>query len=515
MAPRLFVIVPIMAILAASCSREPAPAKPPSQDSAASATAAVEGDLPPADGTPAKDTSAPPELPSVLDVAVEPHTGDLDEILKRRQIRMLVATDRTHFFFDGGEQKGITADAIAAFDAWINKELNTPKNLRLQVIVVPLRRDQLAKALIEGRGDVIATYITDTPERRKVVDFADGGFKVNEVFVSGKTDTILTNVDELAGREVWVRRGSAYYDSLIALNTKLTARGLKPVVIRELDPAIETDEALEMVNAGVIPATVADRYVARLWTGVLPEIQVHEAVVLRADAPFTWAVRKDSPKLRELSSKFQKTHGEGTLWGNMKFKEYFVNGRFINNPRRAKDEERFRETRKLFEQYGGQYSLDWLLVAAQAYQESGLDHGRRSHVGAIGIMQVMPATARDPRIGIPNIQELDRNIEAGTKYLRFVIDQYYKDEPMTQIDKALFALASYNAGPAKVAKLRAEARKIGLDPNVWFENVEIIAARRVGAETVTYVRNIYKYYLAYRLMEEQSAIKPAASKAST
>jgi membrane-bound lytic murein transglycosylase MltF len=513
MASRLLVII-LMSSVAFGCSRESEPANPASQSSAERPPEAV-GDLPPADGTPAEDKSAPPALPSILDLAIEPHTGDLDEILKRRQIRMLVATDRTHFFFDGGEQKGVTADAIAEFDRWINEELKTPKNLRVQVVVVPLRRDQLAKALLEGRGDVIATYVTDTPERRKMVDFADAGFKVNEVFVSGKADAALTNVDQLSGREVWVRRGSAYDDSLIALNTKLAERGLKPVVIRELDPAIETDEALEMVNAGVIPATVADRYVAKLWAGVLPEIQVHEGVVLRAEAPFTWAVRKDSPKLRELLSKFQRTHGEGTLWGNMKFKEYFVDGRFIRNPRRAKDAERLRETRKLFEQYGGQYSLDWLLVAAQSYQESGLDHGRKSHVGAIGIMQVMPATARDPRIGIPNIHELDRNIEAGTKYLRFVIDQYYKDEPMTKIDKALFALASYNAGPARVAKLRAEAQKVGLDPNVWFENVEIIAARRIGAETVTYVRNIYKYYLAYRLMEEQGAIKSAAAKAST
>lgn len=509
MTPRVFVIALIVSILVCSCSRESAPAKPAPQSGAARAPAGVESDLPPADGTPARDTSAPPALPSVLDLVIEPHTGDLDEILKRRQIRMLVATDRTHFFFDGGEQKGVTADAIAEFDRWINKELKTPKNQRIQVVVAPMRRDLLTKALLEGRGDVIATYVTDTSERRKQVDFADGGFKVNEVFVTGKTDAVLTNVDQLAGREAWVRRGSAYYESLTALNTKFAERGLKPVVIRELDPAIETDEALEMINAGVIQATVADRYVAKLWVNILPEIQVHEAVVLRADAPFTWAVRKDSPKLRELISKFQKTHGEGTLWGNMKLKEYFVNGKLIQNPRRAQDAERLRETRKLFEQYGDQYSLDWLLVAAQAYQESGLDHGRKSRVGAIGIMQVMPATARDPRIGIPNIQELDRNIEAGTKYLRFVIDQYYKDEPMTRIDKALFALASYNAGPAKVAKLRAEAKKIGLDPNIWFDNVEIVAARRVGAETVTYVRNIHKYYLAYKLMEEQGEIKPA------
>ena len=233
--------------------------------------------------------------------------------------------------------------------------------------------------------------------------------------------------------------------------------------------------------------------------------------MLRADAPFTWAVRKDSPKLRELISKFQKTHGEGTLWGNMKIKEYFVNGTFIQNPRRAKDAARLRETRKFSSstaisiRWTGYWSL------RRRIRSRVFDHGRKSRVGAIGIMQVMPATARDPRIGIPNIQELDRNIEAGTKYLRFVIDQYYKDEPMTRTRQALFALASYNAGPAKVAKLRAEAKRSALTRISGSTNVEIVAARRVGAETVTYVRNIYKYYLAYKLMEEQGAIKPATA----
>jgi membrane-bound lytic murein transglycosylase MltF len=157
----------------------------------------------------------------------------------------------------------------------------------------------------------------------------------------------------------------------------------------------------------------------------------------------------------------------------------------------------------LFERYGKQYQIDWLLLAAQAYQESGLDNNKKSAVGAVGIMQVMPATAKDPRVRVKNVHELDRNIEAGTKYLRLMMDDYYEGEPMTRLDKALFSLASYNAGPARVAKLRAEAGKLQLDQNVWFDNVEIVAARRIGAETVTYVRNIYKYYLAYKLMQQQ------------
>jgi membrane-bound lytic murein transglycosylase MltF len=461
----------------------------------------------------APSTSAAPEpaaLPTVLDEVIEPHTGDLSEMVQRRQIRALVAVDRTHFFFDRGAQKGITADALVEFERWVNAELKTRKNLKIQVVVVPVRRDQLLPALLSGRGDLIAVFVTDTPERRKVVDFADAGFQVTEVFVSNAATPLPATTDDLSGREVWVRRGSAYFESLNNLNRDLGQRGIKPAIIRELDPAIENDEALEMVNAGMIPATVADRYVARLWAPILPELRVHESVQLRANAPFTWAVRKENPQLRELVGKFQKSHGEGTLWGNMKLRQYFAEGNFIRNPGRAEDAERLRQTRRLFEQYGGRFSIDWLLLAAQAYQESGLDNAKKSPVGAIGIMQVMPATARDPRVRVQNIDQLERNIEAGTKYLRLMIDDYYAAEPMTRLDKALFSLASYNAGPARVAKLRAEAAKLQLDPNVWFDNVEIVAARRIGAETVTYVRNIYKYYLAYKLLEEQGRLQSSA-----
>jgi membrane-bound lytic murein transglycosylase MltF len=504
LAVRMQSVIRVLIVLAVlcACSRE-AESPPAAGTPTAAATPTATGT--PTAAAPASEPEAPP-LSTVLDTVIEPHTDDLPEMLQRRQIRALVAIDRTHFFFDRGAQKGITAEALVEFDRWINKELKTKKNLKMQVVVVPVRRDQLLPALVSGRGDVIAVFVTDTPERRKVVDFADAGFQVTEVFVSNAASPAATTLDDLSGREVWVRRGSAYFESLSDLNRDFAVRKIEPVVIRELDPTIEDDEALEMVNAGVISATVTNRYVAQLWAPILPELRVHETVQLRSNAPFTWAVRKNNPQLRELVGKFHKKHGEGTLWGNMKFKQYFTEGKFIRNPGRAKDAERLRQTRQLFEQYGKQYSLDWLLVAAQAYQESGLDNQKKSPVGAIGIMQVMPATARDPRMRVKNIEQLDRNIEAGTKYLRLMMDDYFEAEPMTRLDKALFSLASYNAGPARVAKLRAEANKLQLDENVWFDNVEIVAARRIGMETVTYVRNIYKYYLAYKLMEEQDRL---------
>jgi membrane-bound lytic murein transglycosylase MltF len=150
-------------------------------------------------------------------------------------------------------------------------------------------------------------------------------------------------------------------------------------------------------------------------------------------------------------------------------------------------------------------------MMAQGYQELRLDQTVKSPVGAIGVMQVMPATAKELAVG--NVSQLDANIHAGVKYIRFMIDRYYADEPMDDINKGLFAFASYNAGPARVRQLRKEAAAKGLNPNLWFHNVDTIAAARIGAETVTYVSNIYKYYVAYRLLAEDAADRQKAKDA--
>ena len=163
---------------------------------------------------------------------------------------------------------------------------------------------------------------------------------------------------------------------------------------------------------------------------------------------------------------------------------------------------------ELFKKYGAQYNVDYLLMAAQGYQESTLDQDVKSPVGAIGVMQVMPPTGKELNVG--DITQIDANIHAGVKYMRFMMDRYYKDEPMDKLNKALMTFASYNAGPGRIRQLRRETKKRGLDPNVWFGNVERIASERIGRETVTYVSNIYKYYITYRLLTEQRERRDAA-----
>ncbi|MBW2429358.1 MAG: transporter substrate-binding domain-containing protein, partial [Deltaproteobacteria bacterium] len=241
------------------------------------------------------------------------------------------------------------------------------RHLKVRVIMIPTARDELFSGLVAGRGDIALGNITVTPERLKIVDFSDPFAKnVKEIVVAGKVAPVLNNLDDLAGRKVFVRTSSSYYESLKDLNEEVERSGRKPMDLLPADESFEDEDLLEMANAGLISFIVVDEHKAAAWE--------------------------------------------------------------------------------------------------------------------------------------PVFENVEHNIHAGVKYLRFIKDRYFEKEPMNEANRMLFTFASYNAGPARVAKLRLEAEKKGFDPNVWFRNVEIVAAKRIGRETVQYVSNIYKYYTAYRLI---------------
>jgi len=224
-----------------------------------------------------------------------------------------------------------------------------------------------------------------------------------------------------------------------------------------------------------------------------------------------WAVRKNAPELQQAVDAFVRANPKGSANYNMIYQRYLKNADYVKNATSQREMEKFRQIRGLFQKYGDQYDLPWPLLAAQAYQESTIDQNKRSPVGAVGVMQIKPATAAGSPINIVGVDKsAERNVEAGAKYLRFMVDRYYKNEPMDRINKGLFAIASYNAGPARVSQLRAKAKRQGLDPNKWFGNVEVVAAREIGRETVQYVGNIYKYYVSYTLIAQQKEAKRRA-----
>jgi membrane-bound lytic murein transglycosylase MltF len=435
-------------------------------------------------------------------------------MVARGQIRVLVAYSKTFYFIDRGRQQGITYDTLRAFERHINKTLGR-KTLGVHVVIIPVRRDQLLSGLLSGRGDIAAANLTITAERRKQVDFAAPFLTdVSELVVTGPTAPPLRSLDDLGGKEIHARPSSSYFESLGRLNATFRQAGKPEIRVRPADENLEDEDLLEMVNAGLLPMAVVDSHKAEFWAQIFDDIRVHTDLAVNTGGEIAWAVRKSSPKLRQVIDGFVKTSREGTLLGNMLQRKYLRNTSYVKNATSDEEFRKYRQTVELFKRYAGQYRFDYLMISAQAYQESRLDQSMRSKAGAVGVMQVLPKTARDPAIGIPNVTKLDNNIHAGVKYLRFMTDRYFDDPNVNAVNRMLFAFASYNAGPAKVARLRKQAATYGLDPNVWFGNVEHVAATVIGRETVQYVSNIYKYYLAYRLAEDLEQEQEAARRAA-
>jgi len=443
-----------------------------------------------------------PAAESVLGLDRE-WTGDFDKMVERHLIRVLVPYSKTFYFLDRGHQRGLIYETLKEFEKYLNNQLGK-KTLKVRVMVIPTKRDRLLPALLEGIGDIAAGNLTITPERQKLVDFSEPGYTgVDEIVVSGPTSPPVKTIDDLSGKEIHVRRSSSYYESLKRLDGRLRKEGKKGLKIVPADEYLEDEDLLEMINAGLIPMSVIDSHKGRFWSQVFKNLTLYQDVKVRTGGRIGWAIRKGSPNLEKVVNDFIKTRKKGTLVGNILFKRYLENTKWVRNSLNNEELKRFSKTVKLFQIYADQYNFDWVMIAALAYQESRIDQSKRSPAGAIGVMQVLPSTARDKNVNIPDIEGLENNIHAGVKYLRFIRDRYFEKEPMDDLNKILFSFASYNAGPAKVARLRNEASRAGLDPNDWFRNVENIAARRIGRETVQYVGNIYKYYIAYKLIVDK------------
>lgn len=309
-------------------------------------------------------------------------------------------------------------------------------------------------------------------------------------------------MQDLSGKSVYVLRGSSYAEHLRTLNKKFNLKKLKPIKVREADRYLLTEDILEMVNSGVVKITISDDFKALQWAKVLKNIVVHKNLAISEKNSVGVGIRKNNPKLKKSFETFLKTAKKGTLFGNMTFNRYYKEVKWIKNPNVKAERKKFDKFIGLFKKYGDKYGFDALAIAAQAYQESGLDNSRKSRVGAVGIMQVLPSTAADPAVGIPNIRPLENNVHAGVKYMAYLRKNFFSDNNISPEDRFAFSWAAYNAGPGKVRRMRSLAKKMGLDPNKWFHHVELAAGRIVGRETVKYVSNIYKYYIAYTLAQQ-------------
>ena len=441
-----------------------------------------------------------------LGVTARAWKGDFEQMLERRRIRVAVPYSRSLYFIDKGRERGLGAELVRDFERWVNKTYAKQLGKRpLTVYIGAATRDELFGDLNDGLADIAIGNLSVTDERKQLVDFvAPDAKSVNiEILVTGPSGPTVSSVEELSGQTVHVRESSSYHASLLALNQRLKDAGKQPVKLALVPDALEDEDMMEMVNAGLIGAIVVDDWKAELWASVLPKLKVHKDVVLREATLKGWAIRKNSPQLQAVLNDFYTKWVKSAGVIPYRQREYMKRIKAMNNSAAQADRKRFQDTIVLFRKYGDQYDFDPLMLAAQGYQESTLDQNKKSHVGALGVMQIMPATGAELKVG--DIKSIEPNIHGGAKYMDQLMTRYFKDANFSRSNRTLFAFASYNAGPGRISQMRKETAKRGLDPDKWFNNVEVVTAEKVGIETTTYVRNIYKYYVSYTLTEDARA----------
>jgi membrane-bound lytic murein transglycosylase MltF len=498
-----------------ACSNPPSAPSAPAQNATAAAPASPatppsveeQAQIDAADKQAQEEAAAVYGLP---DISGKKWTGDFDGMVERRLIRVLTTYSTVNYFIDQGRPRGLIYDGFRLFEDDLNQKLKA-KNIKVHVVFVPVAHDELIPALLEGRGDVVAAGTLLTAWRKAQVDATNPTrTNISSIIVTGPGVPPVASPMDLGGREVYLRKSDVSSEGVAQFNAELAKAGKPPAKLLPAPKVLADEDILEMVNAGLVPATMAEDYIAEFWQNVFPNLVLNRGAAVRTNGQIGMLVRKNSPQLLAELNAFLARYPEGSARRNMLLREYLKGVKWAKNATADAERAKLDQTVAFFRKYSTQYNLDFLLMAAQGYQESQLNQNAKSAVGAIGIMQVMPTTGKDLKVG--DISELEPNIHAGVKYMRFMMDRYYNDPAMTRLDKGLFTFASYNAGPARIQSLRAEAAKRGLNPNVWFNNVEVVASERIGRETVQYVANIYKYYLAYTLLSEQRAEREKAKK---
>jgi len=429
-------------------------------------------------------------------------------MVKERRIRALVVINPIGFFYSHGKPKGMAYEMLEQLQAEVNKKLKTGR-FDVKVTFIPMRPDELGTALREGVGDVIAHGVVITPERQRNFAFTTPTKReVTHIIVTGKEQANAQSFDDLVGVDIFVNPLTVGYDRLKKISEERVKAGKSPLSLKEADRSLLEDDLVEMVNAGLVPATAAMQHRANLWSQVLPNVRLHPQMTVASDGELAWVVRKNNPELKKVLDAFIEKHGEGTSFGNTLLRRYLRNTKWVKNSTSAKEMKKFSEYVTYFKKYAGQYSFDYLMIMAQGYQESLLDQRKKSKAGAVGIMQVIPKYASAPPINVRDVSKADKNILAGVRMLNNILANYFDDPAIDEVNRTLFTFASYNAGPSRIVRLRKRAGEEGLDPNKWFGNVELEVAKEVGEETVTYVDNIYKYYVAYKLAGKRQRLHP-------
>ncbi len=444
----------------------------------------------------------PAPEPSRVDRNPSPWTGDLDGMKDRQIIRILVPYSKTLFFYDKNKEMGVVHDLGVSLEKWANQQSSPePGQKGLKVVFVPVPEERLLSDLMAGLGDMAAGGLSIGEDGQGKIDF--GGSLAPDsgaVIITRKRGDPVGTLDDLSGREVVIHRSNASYEPLRAFSGRLEAQGRRPIRLIAAPEDLQDEDLLQMVSGGLVNIAVVDGYVAAFWSKIVPGVVVNGDLLDRGGTALGWAVRKDSPELRRLLEGFT-ARGQGEAFaGGASLRKYLGETALPTNATAQNEIEKFNQAIDMFKKYGDAYDFDHLMMLALGYQESRLNQQARNPYGPVGMMQMTPTTAATSAVAIKGIEkDAARNVEAAAKYLRYIADSYLDDPNISQMNRTLMAFVGYNVGPKNLEIIRDAAVKRGLDPNIWFQNVELAAAQTMGRKTVEYVSNIYKYYTAYRI----------------
>jgi membrane-bound lytic murein transglycosylase MltF len=387
----------------------------------------------------------------------------------RSVIRALVPLSRSYFYIDRTDESGLAYDAMRALALGLRAP-GPGRSGRPTVVIIPTRHDRMLSALVDGAGDIALGSIAVTGHRNEQAVFSLPTIsRIEDVIVTGPTAPKLSSIDDLSGQAIYVRPSSSAFEAVGALNQKLVQAGRPPARVVAVDDLFEDDDLLQLVDAGILPTTVVKDYAAEAMAKVFDRVVVRADLVIATGVSTVIAIRKDAPLLHQIIDDFVDGHKAGSTFGDALLAKHVGDVVRLASPAAAPALQRFRRLSPQLQKDGSEFAVDWQLIAAQQFEESGL--------GAS-----------------------DAQVRASAQALRAAIDKDYRDAAINPLNQVLFALAAHQAGDAAVAGWRRAAASAGLDPNVWFYNVEIISAHQAGRKTVDYVSNIYKYYTAYKAM---------------
>ncbi|MBE9527268.1 MAG: transporter substrate-binding domain-containing protein [Proteobacteria bacterium] len=427
----------------------------------------------------------------------EVRLGDLKEIKKSRQLRLITRNNSSTYFLWKNKLMGFEYDLVRQFAK--------QQKLNLKILIAD-DFDQMIKWLENGHGDIISSGLIKTLERKKLpVKFSEPYLYVKEIIVQRKDEKKITSYNELEGRSFFVRKSSPYWATLNSFQKQLKVLGVNFSI--NLAPEImETEEIIKRVLDGKYDLTLADSHIIDIEKNWHNNIQ--SSLVLRGKHGQRWLVRKNSKELLNELNKFIDKEYK-SLFYNISYNKYFNNSRnLFNESTRKSNDNKISSYDKLIKEMAKKYGFDWRLIAAQVNKESHFDPKAKSWVGASGLLQVMPRTAK--QVGVSNLEDPRQGLKAGMKYMAWLDKQLGDDLPADV--KIWFTLAAYNAGLGHLKDAQNLASKQGLDPNRWFGHVEttflLLSQPKYhkhtqygyvrGIEPVTYIKKIqvlYDFYL--------------------